>query len=183
MGCIAHPLGHLLWRFELHIHITGSGLYGPDEPALGDLHRLHLAALRRQGFVLQRRLRTHHICNAARRHQRHIGCEHILDLSCRQLTPVQADLRHLTLLQSLKYLLCGLVLYCCTNHILVVLSGVTQSCRFMSHRLAFHMNLPHFRERRDMFQRFHVTPEFMPRVQPPPPLSCRGSQHRLLHAA
>ena len=124
MGCIAHPLGHLLRCFELHIHITGSGLYGPDEPALGDLHRLHLAALRRQGFILQRRLRTHHISYAAGRHKRHIGCEHILHLSCRQLTPVQADLRHLTLLQSLKYLLCVPVLYCCTNHILVVLSGV-----------------------------------------------------------
>mgnify|MGYP006388176461 CR=1 FL=1 len=77
------PLGR---RFSLaqiglrYIHITGSGLYGPDEPALGDLHRLHLADLRRHGLILERRLRTHHICNAARRHQRHIGCEHILNL-------------------------------------------------------------------------------------------------------
>ena len=148
MGCIAHPLGHLLRRFELHIHITGSGLYGSDEPALGDLHRLHLAALRRHGLILERRLRTHHICNAAGRHKRHIGCEHILNLPGRQVASVQADLRHLTLLQSLKYLLCRLVLYSRTNHILVVLSGV-----------------------------------FMPRGQPPPPLSCRGSPRHLLHAA
>ena len=126
-----YPLGHLLRCLNLNIDITRSGLYRPDQPLLSNLHRLDLAGLR--GKFLQGSLVTHHLRYAAGRHKRNIRGEHILCLTRREHAAVQTDLRHLTLLQSLKYLLCRLVLYSRTNHIPVVLSSVTQFCHFMSH--------------------------------------------------
>ena len=51
MRGLTHPLGHLLLRLELHIDVPCTGLYGPYEPFLRNLHRLDLAALR--GKALQ----------------------------------------------------------------------------------------------------------------------------------
>ena len=114
MGGAADPLGHLLLRLDLHVHIACARLDGSDEPLFGDLHRLDLTC--RVCQALQRRFILRHLSNTACSHQRHIGCEHILGVPRRKFAPVQTDLRHLTMLQSLKNLLYCLVLYRCTNH-------------------------------------------------------------------
>ena len=55
----ADSLGHLLLRLYLHVHITRTGLDGPDEPLFGDLHRLDLTRRVRQ--ILERRIVLRHL--------------------------------------------------------------------------------------------------------------------------
>ena len=116
VGRSAHSLGHLLLGLDLHINISRASLYGPYKPLFRHLHGLYPAALLRQ--ILQRRFFRRNLAYAAGRHQRHIRGKEFFDLPCCQVTSVETDLRHLTLIQSLIYLLQGTVLYGCTNHLL-----------------------------------------------------------------
>ena len=136
MSRATYSLGHLLLSLNLHVHIARTCLDSPYKPLLCYLHRLYLT--RRVCQALQRRLILSHLRYAACRHQWHIGSEHILGIPSRKFTSVQADFRHLAMLQNLKNLLCCLILYCCTNHIQITLlnptamSILTLSCRAKS---------------------------------------------------
>ena len=114
MSCLAHSLGHLLLRLNLHVHITRTCLDRPDKLALGDLHSPDLSALLRQ--ILQRLSSISHLGNTARCHQRNIGREQFINLLLSDIASVKTDLRHLAILQSLIDLLQIPILYSSTNH-------------------------------------------------------------------
>ena len=116
---LTHPLGHLLLSLYLHIHIPGSSLDGPDQPPFSDLHRLYLAALGCHFLALERGLILRCLADAAGSHKRDIRRKQFICLPGCEDATVQTDLRHLTLFQSLIYLLQISVLYSCTNHILI----------------------------------------------------------------
>ena len=120
MSGIAHPLGHLLLRLNLHIHIPCARFDSTDKPSLCYLHSLYLAALLRQRRVLKRSLVRHHLSNPACRHKRHIRGKHIIDLLHRKVAAVKAYLRHLTPLQGCKNALKILIYYSCTDHNLII---------------------------------------------------------------
>ena len=114
MSRLTHPLGHLLLRLELHIHISRTRFDRADQLPLSNLHSPDLSALLRQ--ILQRLSSISHLGNTARCHQRHIGREQLINLLLSDIASVKTDLRHLAILQSLIDLLQIPILYSSTNH-------------------------------------------------------------------